>query len=274
MWPYLLRVPLIDRPLPTFGLALAIAFLLAIWTTARLSEREGISKTAVYGFAFCLLPSCLLGTKLLMALSARDSLAGTQPQFSTVAASSALGGYWGGLLLALVVSVLLTRLWQMPWTRMADAWAPALALANIVGRIGCFLAGCCWGRPTTSWIGVKFTEQAHWNTGVPIDVMLVPTQLIQAGLNVLSFGFLFWLWKRRAFAGQIILAYLILYSLERFVMDFWRADDSGSLLGCSVPRLIAIGVSIPAFTLMICLWRRAHRSADLEAAIEPRPSSL
>jgi phosphatidylglycerol:prolipoprotein diacylglycerol transferase len=113
---------------------------------------------------------------------------------------------------------------------------------------------------------VRFTEQAHWNTGVPIDVMLVPTQLIQAGLNVLSFGFLFWLWKRRAFAGQIILAYLILYSLERFVMDFWRADDGGSLLGCSVPRLIAIAVSIPAFTLMICLWWRARRSGELETA--------
>ena len=266
MLPYLLRIPLTDRPLPAFGLLLGVGLLLGIWTTGRLAEREGIDKKTVYEFVFYLLPSCLLGTKLLMIVTEPHTMAGGWRRLLTATGSQALGAYWGGLLVALAMSVLLARMWRLPWKKIADASAPGLALGNVVGRIGCFLAGCCWGKPTTIWIGVRFTEQAHRITGVPADTLLLPTQLIEAAVNIFSFTLLFWLWRRRAFEGQIILAYLLLYSVERFVLDFLRADPPGYLLGISAPRLISTIIFGIAFTLTIYLRSRAQRRSGSSIA--------
>src|SRR5437588_108523 len=140
------------------------------------------------------------------------------------------GVFYGGLLAAVLASVILMRWWKLPWPKTADAFAPGIALGHAIGRLGCFSAGCCWGKPTTSWIGVRFTEKASDLTGVPIDAALVPTQLIEAFANLLIFIFLLWLTKRRKFEGQIIYAYLMIYAVVRFTIEFWRDDPRGSLL--------------------------------------------
>jgi phosphatidylglycerol:prolipoprotein diacylglycerol transferase len=124
------------------------------------------------------------------------------------------------------VAAALVRWMSLPWTRIADASAPGLALGNVLGRVGCFAGGCCWGKLTASWIGVRFTDRAHQLTGVPADSYLVPTQIIEAGANLLIFLSLLKLWRHRTFPGQIIICYLALYSAERYVVDFWRDDPS------------------------------------------------
>ena len=72
----------------------------------------------------------------------------------------------------------------MDFALAAVAFAPGLALGHAIGRVGCFAAGCCWGKPTTSWIGVHFSAKASELTGVPIDTALIPTQLIEAAANL------------------------------------------------------------------------------------------
>ena len=74
------------------------------------------------------------------------------------------------------------RRWKLPWAKTSDAFAPAVALGHAIGRLGCFSAGCCWGKPTTSWIGVRFTEKASELTGVPIDLALIPLSLLKRRL--------------------------------------------------------------------------------------------
>jgi phosphatidylglycerol:prolipoprotein diacylglycerol transferase len=151
----------------------------------------------------------------------------------------------------------------LPWPKTADAFAPGIALGHAIGRLGCFSAGCCWGKPTTSWIGVHFTEKASELTGVPIDAALVPTQLIEALANLLIFIFLLWLTKRRKFEGQIIYAYLMIYSVVRFTIEFWRDDPRGSLLGLSTSQFIAILMFV--FGLVMTLISR-KRNATKNAA--------
>src|SRR5262249_40123 len=105
---------------------------------------------------------------------------------------------------------------------------------------GCFSAGCCWGKPTTSWIGVHFTAKAGEFTGVPTDSALIPTQLIETVINLPVFGFLIWLRKGPSFDGQIIYSYLMFYGVARFTIEFWRDDPRGEIFGLSTSQFISI----------------------------------
>jgi len=250
--PELLRLPWLNESLPTYGLLLGVAFVLGTLVSARLAENDGLTKKPVYDLALYVLPCSVLGTKLLLIIVSRNRAGGWWRALSLYD-SGALGAYWGGFLVCLGVSAVLVRSWQLPWSRIADVSAPGLALGNVIGRIGCFAGGCCWGKPTTSWIGVRFTERAHQLTGVPIDTALVPTQLIEASINLIGFLFLLRLWRRRHFQGQVFLAYLILYSVERFIVDFWRNDPRGEMMGLSTSQFISAVIFPIAVALMV--WR-------------------
>jgi phosphatidylglycerol---prolipoprotein diacylglyceryl transferase len=176
------------------------------------------------------------------------------------------GVYYGGFLIAVAVSVVLMKLWRLPWGKTADAFAPGIALGHAIGRLGCFSAGCCWGKPTTSWIGIKFTERAHELTDVPISSALVPTQLIEAAANVLILAVLLWLRKKRSFDGQIIYAYAMMYAVVRFSVEFWRDDPRGTILGLSTSQFISALVFPVALALTVFSWRRTHSSKVAKAA--------
>jgi phosphatidylglycerol---prolipoprotein diacylglyceryl transferase len=258
MLPELLRIPFLNIALPTYGVLLAIAFMVGIQTAAWLAERDGLPKSKLYELGAYIIPTSLVGTKLLTIIISWNKFEDHRQQILSFAVSTSVGAYLGGFLAALGISAIIIRVWHLPWRKVADASAPGLALGNVIGRLGCFAGGCCWGKPTTSWIGVKFPEKAHQMSGVPIDTVLLPTQLIQASANLLSFIFLLWLWRRRTFDGQIILAYIMLYSVERFTIDFWRNDPRGEFLGLATSQLISLILFPVALALMIYYWQ--HKS--------------
>lgn len=255
MFPELFKIPGLDITVATYGVLLAIAFIAALWLTAELAARDGLPKNRIYDLGLYILAAGLLGSKVLMIITEWNELGDWRRVFSFDLLRSG-GVYFGGFLGALLASVILMRLWKLPWRKTADAFAPGVALGHAIGRIGCFSAGCCWGKPTTSWIGVRFTEKAGELTGVPIDVALIPTQLIEAAANLLIFGALLWIRKRRAFDGQVIYSYLIIYSIARFTIEFWRDDPRGSVLWFSTSQLISIVLFALGVGLMIYQWRR------------------
>jgi phosphatidylglycerol---prolipoprotein diacylglyceryl transferase len=175
------------------------------------------------------------------------------------------GGVWyGGLLGAVFAGYFLMKRYGLPWWKTADACAPGIAIGNFFGRQGCFAAGCCWGKPTSLPWGVKFTEQGHQITGVPIDAYLHPTQLYESFAMLVVFLFLLWLHKRKRFSGQVILAYALLYSAIRFAIEFVRDDPRGdvfgltSLTGLSTSQLISVVIGISALIMLILRRRRAN----------------
>jgi phosphatidylglycerol:prolipoprotein diacylglycerol transferase len=135
-----------------------------------------------------------------------------------------------------------------------------VAIGHTIGRLGCFSAGCCWGKPTTSWIGVHFTQKAAEITGVPINAALIPTQLIEAAANLAIFGLLLLLRRRRAFDGQIIFTYLMAYGVARFTIEFWRDDPRGVVFGMSTSQFISILMFILGAGLSFYHWRRTSSS--------------
>jgi phosphatidylglycerol:prolipoprotein diacylglycerol transferase len=259
MLPELFKIPVLGIPLSTYGLLLAVAFITALWATARLAEQDGLPKNKIYDLGLYILASALIGAKVLMIFTDWDEFRGDWHRMISLDVLRSGGVYFGGFVIALLVSVILMRVWRLPWRRTADAFAPGIALGHAIGRLGCFSAGCCWGKPTTSWIGLKFTEKAHELTGVPIDSALVPTQLIEAAANLAILGVLLWLRKRRAFPGQIIFAYVILYSAARFTVEFWRDDPRGWVAGLSTSQFIAVLMFPLALLLMLYYWRNEKK---------------
>jgi phosphatidylglycerol:prolipoprotein diacylglycerol transferase len=271
MFPELFRIPGLGIPLATYGVLLAIGFILALWMTARLAERDGLPKNRVYDLGLYILAASLVGSKLLMVITEWNDYGGEWRRILSFDFLRSGGVFYGGFIAAVIASVILMRRWNLPWRKTADAFAPGIALGHAIGRLGCFSAGCCWGVPTTSWIGVRFTEKASELTGVPIDSALVPTQLIEAAANLLIFGFLLWLTKRRKFEGQIIYSYLMIYSVARFTIEFWRDDPRGTVLGLSTSQFISIVMFVFGFIMTLYYWRRM-KGKDSEVRIQEEVS--
>ena len=272
MFPELFRIH--GFPINTYGVFLALAFLCAILIAVKLAARDGLPKEKIYDLSLWMLLASLIGSKVLMFF--------TEPEYRdhplqliSLDFLRSGGVFYGGLIGAMLTGYFLMRRYNLPWWKTADACAPGIAVGNFFGRLGCFSAGCCWGKPTTLPWGVKFTELGHEITGVPIDVPLHPTQLYESFSMLIVFFFLLWLHKHKRFSGQVILLYALLYSVIRFAIEFLRDDPRGDVFGLttrtglSTSQLISIVVGIGALVLLIVRWRRA--SATTKPALS-KPS--
>jgi phosphatidylglycerol:prolipoprotein diacylglycerol transferase len=264
MFPEIFKIPFTNFPLNTYGLLLALSFVLGLWLTSRLAGKDGLDSQKVYDLGLWVLAASLVGSKVLLIITEWDS----DPRsvwarlFSLDFLLSA-GVFYGGFLGAVLASVIVMRKYKLPWWRTADAFAPGIAIGQAVGRLGCFSAGCCWGKPTTAFCGVHFSDRGHEVTGVPTIVghlsdpiqqnvwaeklggltaplHLHPTQLYESAVMFLLTITLVMLFRRRQFYGQIILLYAMLYAVARFVIEIWRDDPRGELLGMSTSQFIAV----------------------------------
>lgn len=257
MFPILLHLGRIT--VFSYGVMTALGFLLAIVWPVRLAKREGLSATKMEGLGLVIVVSAGIGSKLLTALDYPGFYSGGWNHFFYDQMLGKGGVFYGGFLMAVVGSAIYVRVAKLPGWQAADCVAPGLALAQGIGRIGCFMAGCCWGTPTHLPFGVTFTSAiAHQLTGVPLHESIHPTQLYEAGIVLTSIPFLMYLRKRKTFQGEVILAYVCYYAVARFFLEFVRDDPRGhyfnSLLSTS--QLIAALV-IPA-SIFISLYLRAH----------------
>src|SRR5262249_46533696 len=139
------------------------------------------------------------------------------------------------------------------------ACARGIAVGQFFGRLGCFGAGCCWGKPTTSWVGVEFTKRAHELTGVPIGVHLHPTQLYESFATLILTLILLAVHRRRIFRVQVILTYAWLYSIARFTIEIVRDDPRGDLLGFSTSQFISLIIVPIALIALVYRLRKTKK---------------
>jgi phosphatidylglycerol:prolipoprotein diacylglycerol transferase len=148
--------------------------------------------------------------------------------------------FYGGVILAFACGLIFIKWKRYSVSDTADLLAPFIALAHAIGRIGCFLNGCCYGKPTSSFLGVKFPFT---------DVKIYPTQIFSFIGLLFIFLMLFRLQKKRRFGAQIFLLYLISYGVFRFLMDFLRGDLYPVFAGLTVTQIISVAIVIPALIL-------------------------
>jgi phosphatidylglycerol:prolipoprotein diacylglycerol transferase len=146
---------------------------------------------------------------------------------------------------------------------LGDAMAAPLALAQAMGRLGCFSAGCCWGKAVAPGhpLAITFTDpRAHEQTGVPLAQPLIATQLIEMSFDLLLCLLLTVLWRRRPRPdGTVFWVYVLLYGLGRGLIEFWRGDRARGLYlagQVSTSQLLSVVAVVVAVVMLVRGWRR------------------
>lgn len=218
--------------LPTYGVLMAVAFLVGLWLAARLARQSGISAELATNLGVYAALAGLLGAKLLMVIVHFDYYRQQPGEIFSMATLQAGGVYHGGLAAALLAGYLYMRARRLPVLETLDAFAPAIALGYVFGRLGCFAAGCCWGLECHRPWAVTYTNpEANRLVGVPLHTPLHPTQLYLAAASLAIFLLLYREFRRPHRPGAIIGLYLALYSIARFVVDFFRYYEAPNPFG-------------------------------------------
>jgi len=263
--PRLLTTPFFT--IRTFGVLLAAAYLTAFWWLVRGARRARLDAEAVASLGTWAIVGALVGAKLLLILrSIPDYLAAPSELFSLSLLTSA-GDFYGGFIGGVAASAMFFRRNPtLPFWRVADLCAPAIALGQAIGRIGCLMAGDDYGRPTTVPWAVTFTDpDAATIGGAPLGVPLHPVQLYESAVCLVIFGILVWFARRKHRDGDIIATYTLLYAVARFGLEFFRGDaDRGFVFGGLLSTSQFIGIVMFVVAVIVLLTR--HRAAVPEPA--------
>lgn len=249
--------------LPTYGAALGLAFLLGVLLLKRRAPSYGIDGETAVDMGIWLILSGLLGAKILLLVVEGPGyyLTSFRGLFELFRAG---GVFYGGLLGALVAAVFFVKVKKVPFLAFADAAAPAVALGQAIGRLGCLAAGCCWGGRCTKPWAITFTDpHAGENVGVPLGVPLHPTQLYEAvGLFLLT-GLILLFGKGRA-VGRTFSVYLIGAAILRFTVELFRDDPRGLVPGTdlSTSQGIAIGLFLLGVAILVFGWKKPETPSE------------
>jgi phosphatidylglycerol:prolipoprotein diacylglycerol transferase len=221
MYPILFRIGPIS--IPTYGFMMALGVAFGFWFLYVQSKKRGLDAPKVIDAGFYIILISLAGAKLIL-LASNFSYYWRYPgELLSLARSG--GVFQGGLVFGVVFGLWYFRRVHIPTWKVADIIGPALALGHGFGRIGCFMAGCCYGRVCDSPLGVRFQSQfAHNLTGIPLGEPLYPVQLFESALNFLNFFLLFLILRRKKFDGQVFSLYIVFYSVIRMFTEFFRGD--------------------------------------------------
>jgi phosphatidylglycerol---prolipoprotein diacylglyceryl transferase len=212
--------------LPTYGVLLAIGLLAAVFTVSRLGKREGMDTGRLFDFSTWLIIVALVGAKALMVLTEFKYYWHNPGSLVSWGMLQAGGVFYGGFIAAVLFAWWYTRSHRMPLWRVFDVYAPAIALGQAIGRLGCFAAGDDYGKATTFPLHVVFTDpEAARIGGVALNTPVHPVQLYESAAAMLIFAYLIWKFGRRLYTGQIFVQYLGLYAATRFFLEFLRGDE-------------------------------------------------
>jgi len=251
-------------PVYTYGVLLAAAYLVALQFALVRAKSRGLDPNRVMDLGIWIIISALAGAKLLLLVVDFDTF-GRHPADWLKLMRSA-GVFYGGLIAAVVVALFYLWRHRMPIWTVTDVFAPGIALGHVIGRFGCLFAGCCFGRPTSvPWAITFHSEYAGQNVGTPLGVPLHPTQIYEAGAELLILGFLLLSERRgRAFPGRTFWSYMLLYGVSRFIIEFYRGDNRGSLGMFSTSQVVSL-VVVPLAIVMLLILRRSSSPTPVEA---------
>jgi phosphatidylglycerol---prolipoprotein diacylglyceryl transferase len=241
-----------------YGVFLAVGFLVGLWTAGRRGLRAGLPPEKILDSGVWLIVGGIVGARLFYVITYWDESFAGRP-FSEVFMVQH-GGlvYYGGLIGASLAFVAYAYFKNLPLWKLADVLAPSISLGYAIGRYGCLMNGCCYGRPTDMPWAIHFPSD-HETHGVGVH----PTQIYE---SLLAFGlylFLAWLFRRKKFDGQVFAAYLVGYALLRSVVEFFRGDYVVHYLGgwATQAHLVSFAGLVAGIILLFVLPRFSAKPA-------------
>jgi phosphatidylglycerol:prolipoprotein diacylglycerol transferase len=239
----------------TYGVLLAASYLLGLRLAMSRAKRWGLDANRVLDLGIYIIIAALVGAKLLLLIVDRDQFLKNPMELLSLARSG--GVFYGGLILAVSVAFWYIARHRMPFWTTCDVFAPGIALGHVTGRLGCLAAGCCFGRPTDLPWGITFHNPlAASLVGTPLNIRLHPTQLYEAGAELFILLLLLATEKRgKPFAGRTFWAYMLLYAISRYIIEFYRGDPRGTLFGMSTSQVISLVLAPLALAMLAWLAR-------------------
>lgn len=264
MFPHLFTIG--SFSVPTYGVLVALGLVIGLYVAGKLAERSGLDPERITNLGVYIAFAAIIGAKLFMIVADPGYYLGEPSHIFSISFLRAGGIFYGGLLAALGTAIWYSRKAGLPALETADVFAPAVALGHSVGRMGCFAAGCCWGKPSDLPWAVVFTDpQAHNFVGVPLNIHLHPTQIYES-LGTLVIGLiLLRVFFKPHRSGTVIGLYLVLYSSFRFGVEFLR-DSSEFRFPFNGPFSTTQWVALGLIVAGIAVLARRER-ADVGAAV-------
>ncbi len=250
----------------SYGVMLAIAFLLGLWLTVKRAKKMGLDPNRVMDIAVLVIVAGIVGSRLAYVIPHWQEFRGhwldtVNPIQSNGQIGIAGMTVIGGFLLAIVVTLIYLWIKKMPVWKIADAFSPAIALGIFVVRIGCFLNGCCYGKPTHSAIGMVFPPNSPAGFMYP-NTPIYPTQLFSSLYGLVIFFILLWAEKRyKTFDGFTFFLLWGLYGVARFTVDFFRYYEDSMIclriggVAFSWNQAISFGLILLSVGMLVYFYR-------------------
>ncbi|MGB0036418.1 MAG: prolipoprotein diacylglyceryl transferase [Candidatus Acidiferrales bacterium] len=258
----------------TYGVLVAAGVLLGLWYARRQAPRTGLDPDRVWNLGIYAVLAALILAKVWLVFTALDYYLANPREIFSMAMFQSGGTFYGGIIGANLTIILYAYFQKMPILPLIDTYAAAMPLGHLIGRLGCFAAGCCYGKPTTLPWGVTFTNPlAARLAGTPLGIPLHPTQLYEVAVECVNLAILIWLGARRRFTGEILGAYLMLYGVERGTIEFLRGDPGRTLMlngRVSLMQFVSVGFILLGAFLW---WRGLNGRAPLPSARPARAAA-
>lgn len=260
--------------IPTYGVLLAVGIICGLTLSVALARRAGLDSERVWNLGLIAILTSIAGARLLLALANWSSFRAAPLLLLSLSGLPSSVFTLGGIALALLACAAYVLRTGLPWLRTMDVAAPALALGHGFTCIGCFAAGCDYGRPTSLPWSVTFTSRfAARTTGAPLDIPLHPVQIYQAAASFALMALLLVLFGQRYSDsgmrssesqkngiqdGEIMGVWLFLSGLATFFLDFLRAEPAS---GRFLHGTITVAQSLAILMVLAggVLWLRPHR---------------
>lgn len=216
-----------------YGIMIAIGYISAFLISEKRAKKQGLNQDILYGIFWCAIFGGALGSKLLYYIvNIREVIADPSIILNFQNGWVVYGGIIGGVFSSWVYF----KIKKADFVCYLDLVLPAVAIAQGFGRIGCFFAGCCYGRETDSVLGITYWQSNF----APNGVKLVPTQLYSS-IGDFAIAFLLMIYaKKKPAKGRVAAGYCILYSIGRFVIEIFRNDYRGEFGPLSTSQLISV----------------------------------
>ena len=252
MFPDLIKIG--NFTIHTYGVLVALGLLSAYFISLYLAKKENLDRSHVENLFIYTVIGGIVGARAAYVLEHRD-------QFRSLIDIIAIwnGGidWFGAFIGGSITLITLLKIYKIPILKVGDVASVSVALGHTLGRIGCTCAGCCYGKPVpedSPFRDIAIVFPNNPNTVAPHGVPLYPTQPAEAIGNFLIFIILFIMYRNKKFDGQIFSMYLVMYGIERFLLEFWRGVTPPlPVINLTWNQIISIGSVVVG--LLILLYR-------------------
>jgi phosphatidylglycerol:prolipoprotein diacylglycerol transferase len=251
----------------SYGLLVMIGFAAAVWWTIREAKRRDISRDQVLDITLAVFFGGLIGARGLFILLTPGLLSHPDEWFRVWEGGLS---FHGSILGGAIAMAWATRRTGIPLVPMMDASAPGVALGYAFGRIGCFLNGCCYGGACDLPWATRFVDPSLPGGWTPPSH---PAQLYSSAAGLLMFGILAWMSPRQRYKGQLVLSFVVLYSIYRFMVEFVRKGVTAQIAfgGLTVTQVASIFIVLAAAYLMTLASSADRRRKRIAVGAESGP---